>query len=71
MSILSKRSTATVDVEVYLNGHLVEIRPSRMTVQDGDTVRISYQVDLPMVQTPGTEGDVLLVREVIRPREEA
>jgi hypothetical protein len=64
------KPSANITVEVYLNGHLVGIRPSKFTVQDGDAIQISYDVELPIIQKPGTEGEVLLVREVIRPRVE-
>jgi hypothetical protein len=65
------KSKAKVSVVVTLNGHEVKIQPDTFTVQDGDEIRLSYTIDLPIVQREGTIGDVVIVREVIRPRIEA
>lgn len=68
---LRSGNLATVTVQLLLNGHEVHIHPSKLTVQDGDQITLLADIELPIRQRPETVGEVLLVREVIRPKDES
>lgn len=64
--MFGNRPKVTATVEVFLNGNKVRINPSHFTIQEGDNVQISYDIDLPFIQRENTVGDVRIERVVQR-----